>query len=80
MKSEKSFAQQKRDGILCNVCSKPGELARNCPLKSDILMRKWFVETGKIIERKDNNSQKTTRAIPSSEDESSNDELSSDDE
>ena len=32
VKQEKGFAQNKGDGIICNVCGKPGELASNCSL------------------------------------------------
>ena len=40
VKSEKNFLQRKGDGILCNICGKPGELAKNCTLKMDIPIKK----------------------------------------
>ena len=59
VKQEKSFAQNKGDGIICNVCGKPGELASNCPLKQEIAMKNWFVKTGKVL-YKENHAQEAT--------------------
>ena len=61
--------QQKGDGIMCNVLIQPGELAINCPLKLDIPMKKWFVKTGKVIERKENHCQETSKVNEDLQDE-----------
>ena len=80
--TEKSFAQEKWDLILCNVCGKPGELASNCPMKLEFPMGKWFNKTGKTIERKPgkakSNPQKTTKVSFQSKEESSDDSDNSD--
>ena len=49
VKQRKSFAQNKGDGIICNVCGKPGELSSNCPMKWEISMKNWFVKTGREL-------------------------------
>ena len=80
--TEKSFAREKRDPILCNACGKPGELESNCPMKLEVTIGKWFNKTGKTIERKPgkvrSNSQKTTKVSFQSKEESSDDSDNSD--
>ena len=59
MKQEESFVPYKGDGIICNICGKPGELASNCSLKQQIDMKNWFLKTGKEL-FKENHNQETT--------------------
>ena len=59
VKQKKSFTQNKGYGIICNVCGKAGELASNFPLKQEIAMKNWFVQTGKEL-YKENHNQETT--------------------
>ena len=40
-KIKKSLAK-KKDGMIYNIFGKPGELARNCPLKKYIHFKKWY--------------------------------------
>ena len=62
VKQEKSFAQNKGDGIICNVCGKPGELDSNCSLKQEISMKHWFLKTGKELYKENHNHETTVEA------------------
>ena len=63
----------KGKGIICNFCAKPDELASNCPLKQEILMKNWYIKTGKEI-HKDNRCQETSDVGEETQEEQNNEQ------